>query len=307
MTFRNMRVWRYVDEVARAGSVRQAAERANITSSALLRRLQDIEHDLGTPIFERCPSGMKLTAAGELILRWIRSQNADLQRVMSQIAEMKGMQRGEIAIACSQAAQGFLGREINAFRREYPRIKFSVSVTDPGAALQALTDFETDLVLIFQPFSSADLQPIKTLQQRVVAVMAADHPLASKPSVRLSECGSYDVALSAPALGGRELLEKLLYAASGQLNVMFDSNSFTMLPSLLVDTQVIGFNLEIGVLDWLQDERLAVRPISDMQKASGPINLGQLKGRTLPLAAAKFAEHLKLALHRLGEQATRAA
>jgi len=304
MAFRNMRVWRYIDEVARAGSVRQAAERVNITSSALLRRLQDVEHDLGTPIFERYSSGMKLTAAGELLMRWVRSQNADLQRVMSQISELSGMQRGEISIACSQAAQSFLAQEINSFRRDYPRIKFSVSVTDPHGALKALTDFECDLVLIFQPFMSADLHVVRSVKQRMVAIMDRDHPLAKRETVRLSECGSYDVALSAPALGGREQMEKLLYAAAGRLNVMFDSNAFSMLPSLLVGTQVIGFNIEIGALDWMHDERLAVRPISDMQHASGPISLGQLKGRTLPLAAAKFAEHLRHALERFsGEPA----
>lgn len=299
MIFRNMRVWKYVDEVARAGSVRQAAERVNITSSALLRRLQDVEHDLGAPIFERYSSGMKLTAAGELLLRWVRSQNADLQRVLSQISELKGLQRGEISIACSQAAQSFLAHEINVFRRTYPRVKFSVSVSNPQEALQSLTDFECDLVLIFQPFASADLQVIGTLKQRVVAVMDKDHPLARRATVRLSECGSYDVALSAPALGGREYLERLLLSAAGHLNVMFDSNSFAMLPSLIVGTEVIGFNLEVGTLEWQHDGRLAIRPISDMPRASGPVTLAQLKGRTLPLAAAKFAEQLRGSLERL--------
>ncbi len=301
MVFRNMRVWRYVDEVARAGSVRQAAERVNITSSALLRRLQDVEHDLGTPIFERYSSGMKLTSAGELLMRWVRSQNADLQRVLSQISELEGLQRGEISISCSQAAQSFLAREINIFRQSFPRVKFNLSVTDPRAALQALTDFEADLVLIFQPFASADLQVIQTLKQKVVAVMDKDHPLAAQPAVRLADCGSYDVALSAPALGGRESLERLLFSAAGRINVMFDSNAFAVLPALIVGTEVIGFNLEIGTLDWREDARLAIRPISDMPWANGPVTLAQLKGRGLPLAAAKFAEQLALSLEELGK------
>ena len=53
MALRNQRIWAYIDEVARAGSVRQAAERLNMTPSALLRRIQDVEHDLGAPLFER--------------------------------------------------------------------------------------------------------------------------------------------------------------------------------------------------------------------------------------------------------------
>jgi len=43
---RHLKVWRYIDEVARTGSIRQAAERLNVTASALNRRLQDVEKEL---------------------------------------------------------------------------------------------------------------------------------------------------------------------------------------------------------------------------------------------------------------------
>ncbi len=50
---KHLRLLHYVDEVARVGSIRRAAERLNLTASALNRRIQDIEEELGTPIFER--------------------------------------------------------------------------------------------------------------------------------------------------------------------------------------------------------------------------------------------------------------
>ena len=57
---RHLKVWRYIDEVARTGSIRQAAERLNVTASALNRRLQDVEKELGTPLFDRLPRGVRL-------------------------------------------------------------------------------------------------------------------------------------------------------------------------------------------------------------------------------------------------------
>ena len=74
----HLRLLRYVDEVARVGSIRQAAERLHVAPSAVNRRIQDIEDELGTPIFERLPRGMRLTAAGELFVRYIRGRAADL-------------------------------------------------------------------------------------------------------------------------------------------------------------------------------------------------------------------------------------
>jgi DNA-binding transcriptional LysR family regulator len=166
VALRNQRIWAYIDEVARAGSVRQAAERLNMTPSALLRRIQDVEHDLGAPLFERHSLGVRLTAAGELFIRWIRTQSAELQRVYSQIEELGGLQRGDIRIACSQAvARSFLLQQVVDFRARHPNVKFRIVVTDHISAVRQLTEYEIDLALIFRPLRHPELHPILSIGQ----------------------------------------------------------------------------------------------------------------------------------------------
>lgn len=300
MALRSMRIWRYIDEVARVGSVRQAAERLNVTPSALLRRIQDVEYDLGAEIFERHVSGTQLTAAGEVLLRWVRSQNAELRRVYSQIEELTGLQRGEIRIGCSQAvARSFLLQEILIFRQQYPKIKFHVEVTDHGTALRTLGNYESDMILIFRPPVSADVQMITSVGQRLVAVMAADHPLAAKQDLRLRDCALYDVALPDRTFGGREIIEERLATSSTKLNIVFEANSFEMLSGFVMSTDVITFQIEIGSLSWQADPCFAVRPINDADTPYGPLVLAHLKGRTLPLAASKFAEQVSRSMDAL--------
>ncbi len=65
---RHLRILDYVDEVARAGSIRKAAERLNVTASAVNRRIADLEEELGAPLFDRRPRGVQLTAAGEVFV-----------------------------------------------------------------------------------------------------------------------------------------------------------------------------------------------------------------------------------------------
>ncbi len=288
-----MRIWRYIDEVVRAGSVRQAAERMNVTPSALLRRIQDVEHDLSVAIFERHATGVKLTAAGEVLIRWIRSQNSDLRRVYSEIEELSGLKRGEVSIACSQAvARSFLLEQIIAFNVEHPAVKFKVTVTDHQAAVQALTSYEADLVLIFRPSKSAELQPLLSIGQGLCAVMAADHPLAANSTVRIRECAEYDVALPEGNFGGRELIEEWLASSSNKLDITLEANSFDLLGDFVARTKALTFQIDVGTLLWQNDPRFAVRPISEADQTFGPLVLGQFKGRTLPLAPAKFAEQL---------------
>lgn len=303
-----MRIWRYIDEVVRAGSVRQAAERMNVTPSALLRRIQDVEHDLNAAIFERHATGVKLTAAGEVLIRWIRSQNSDLRRVYSEIEELSGLKRGEVSIACSQAvARSFLLEQIIAFNVDHPAVKFKVTVTDHQSAVQALTTYEADLVLIFRPSKSAELQTILTIGQGLCAVMAADHPLAAQETVRIRECAEYDVALPEGNFGGRELIEDWLASSSSKLNCTLEANSFDMLGDFVARTQALTFQIDVGTLLWQNDPRFAVRPIADADQAYGPLVLGQFRGRTLPLAPAKFAEQLARELDSLRSLPVRGA
>jgi DNA-binding transcriptional LysR family regulator len=293
MSLRNMRIWTYVEEVARAGSVRQASQRLNVTPSAVLRRIQDLEYDLGAAIFERDNSGVRLTSAGEVLIHWIRSQSADLQRVRSYIQELSGLQRGEIRIACSQApARGWLLKEILEFRNLHKNVNFRVSVGNHHEALQLLTAYEADLVLVFRPTRSASLQPIMTIGQGLVAVMAVDHPLAAKTSVRLRDCAAYDVALPDTSFGGREVLDNFDANSSTKFRVVFEANSFEILFSFVRATMAITFQVAIGADTLTRADGLAVAPVSDADGAYGPLVLGQLAGRALPHAAVKFAEQL---------------
>lgn len=291
---KHLRLLRYVDEVARAGSIRKAAERLNLTASALNRRVQDIEDDLGTQIFERLPRGVRLNAAGELLIRHIRTQLADMSRVRSQIEDLSGFRRGTVSIACSQAlAYELLPMAIAAYRHEFPLVEFDVKVRDHTDALRALGEFEVDLALVFRPSVMADFQVLASAEQRVVAIMAADHPLAASPGVRLRDCANFPLALPDRSYGGRQLLDEATSRSSFRFEPVVESNSFEFLRNYVRFEQAITFQIEIGAPATLRDRHgLIARPVAlrDIQPAM--LAMGQLRGRALPVAAAKFAEQL---------------
>src|SRR5262245_14360077 len=291
MSMRHLRFLRYVDEVARAGSIRRAAEQLHVTASAVNRRVIDLEEELGAPLFERRPRGVRLTAAGELFVRYIREQTGDVERMKSQIEDLKGFRRGTVRIACSQAlALDFLPREIANYRTKFPLVQFDVQVLDHERAMAALAAYEVDLVLVFRPSFLANFQPLMSLRQRLVALMAADHPLAGqKKRLRLSQMVGYPVALPERSLGGRQLLANALARANLQLNIAAESNSFEFLRNMVLRERLISFQIEIGAVE---NEALVVRHIDDRDLPHADLVLGQLRGRNLPVPAVKFAEQL---------------
>jgi len=128
-----------------------------------------------------------------------------------------------------------------------------------------------------------------SLQQRLVALMAADHPLAARKKIRLSECVGYPVALAERSLGGRQLLAEVLARSNLRFDIAAESNSFEFLRGMVLRGKAISFQIEIGAVE---SDELAVREIDNRDVPRADLVLGQLRGRNLPLASAKFAEQL---------------
>src|ERR1041384_68849 len=93
------RLLKYLDEVARLGSIRKASAQLNVASSAINRQILALENELGTPIFERMPRRLRLTATGEVLIAHVRDTLKGHARVESHIEALKGLTRGEVTIA----------------------------------------------------------------------------------------------------------------------------------------------------------------------------------------------------------------
>lgn len=287
----------FIDAIARAGSIRKAAEALAITSTALNRRVLALEEELGVPIFERLPRGVRLSTAGELLISHLRAQASDFAKLKGQIADLAGERRGHVTIACSQALLPFfLPDHIGRYRRDHPGVTFSVRLRDRAAAEAALVEHDADIALIFEPIRLSEVQILASARQTIHAVMASDHPLAGETTVRLRDCADYPVGLPTAQYGVRHLIDHALLRSSIRLRVAVDSDNFDFLRRYPVQEQLISFQIPIGLPDDGSAEGTVFRPVDTRDIPEGRLYLCQLRGRTLPVAAAKFAAQIEAAL-----------
>lgn len=293
MSLQYLRIFNYIDAIARSGSIRKAAEALFITPSALDRRLQDLEDDLGAVLFERHARGMRPTAAGELFLKHARHQRADYERLRTDIGHLQGLHRGTVNIAASQAlAFSLFPDVITQFRQGNPGINFSVRICDHTSVIQSLRDFEADLGLVYNVQPSADISPLLEVEQRLCAVMAESHPLAQQPDLRMRDCLRYPLALPDVSLGGRMLLDAFFARSSLSPNVVLESNSFEMLRNFVRGNDAVSFQIQVGTALARVQDGVTARHVDDRGLGSRPLTLAQLKGRHLPLPAMRFAQTL---------------
>ena len=290
---RYLKLFEYINAIVTSGSVRRAAEQLFITPSALDRRVQQLEEELEAPLFERHPRGMRLTAAGEIFLGYVRRHLAEIERVRSQIAGLQGLRHGRVDLVVSQAlALHFLPQQIRRFSAQFPGVSFFVRVVDHQEAERALLAFEADLAIVVAPKMNSEILAINVLSQPLVAMMSVAHPLAAEPIVRFSDCLNYPLVLPGPSLSSRGLLEPLLSRRYTPLQVRLETNSFELMRGLLQDHLSVGFQIEIGAPAEDDNSGITYRPFDPRDVRTAPLVCAQLHARTLSVAAARFADQI---------------
>lgn len=291
---RHLETFRLIEAVVRAGSIRRAAEDANITASALNRRIARFEDEFGAPIFERLSRGVRLNPAGELVLQHFRQQKSDLARVQSQVADLSGARRGHVSIACSQALLPyFLPAQIARYRRAHPGVTFSVRVRDRVQAEQELAHFASDLALVFEPVHLVDFEVLHAIPQSVCAVLAPDHPLAGQEELRLRDCLDHAHIAPAAQYGVRSLLDTAARQIRRSVDPAVETGSFELIRHYVLEEHLVGFQIGIGLAP---DRGIVARPIAARDLPHGHLLLGQMKGRALPVPSSRFAAQVATAL-----------
>ncbi len=294
---KHLTTFRLIDAIARSGSIRSAADQMAQTPSAVQRRLQAYEEELGYQIFDRSPGGVRLNAAGELVIQHIRETLAETVRLRSRIADLTGNRRGHVSLGCSQAlVPYFLPARIAAYQAEFPRVTFGVQVLEHRSASEALEDFSVDAVLVFSDGGVPEYEVLLAVPQQITAVMSRDHPLAEERPLRLWQCYDYPIAMPNRGFGGRTLLERSLYDKGFAKAPVLETNSFEYLKAHVAATDAITFQIQIGAPGADTPGAIIGRPIDKRDVPSGQLLLGKKPGRILPVAASRFVEDVRKAL-----------
>lgn len=285
---------RYIDTVARIGSIRRAAESLAITSTALNRRILAVEEDLGTPIFERMSNGVRLSVAGELFIQHVRQQLSDMERVQSQIADLSGERRGHVSIICGQALMlQLLPDLVRRYRADHSGVSFTAFVGGRQQAVSSLVDYAADLAFVFEMEASSAVQVLHEIPQQLHVLMSLEHPLAVKKQVRLSECTQFPLALPSRRAGIRHSLNVAAAKRSLELLPAVESDSADFLLKCLRSEPMLAFQIPVAFAAIGPGDGICAVPLHPNDLPPGMLQLAQQRGRHLPVAAARFASFIR--------------
>jgi DNA-binding transcriptional LysR family regulator len=288
------RLYVYFDAIIRHGSIRSAAEALRIASSALNRRVLDLERDVGTILFDRLPSGVRLTTAGEIFAAHVRRTLNDVRQVGEQIQDMQGLMTGHVAIGSAEsAAIDMLPKLIAGFQHEYPGARFTLAVDGPGEILNALLEDRVDIILTHAEPAHHDIVVRAVARMPFCAVMQPDHPLSVKPSLLISECQDFPIVLAQKNLAARALVDSTLTASSLKMQPVLVTNMFEVMKKYVRLTNAISFQFHLAPFDDATLDGLVAIPLADPQLAETQLILAVRRGRVLPSSASAVCQRIE--------------
>jgi DNA-binding transcriptional LysR family regulator len=235
------RALRYIDEVARQGSIRKAAKTLHVAASAVNRYILELEEELQAPIFERLPRGLKLTSSGEILIQHIRETLQAHQRMRMQIQSLKGLTRGEVVLATmATLAAGRIAEIVAAYREKHPQVSLRIMVGDRTTVAEMVALGQADLAIAYNLPDDTRLQRAAEFRHALGAVVAPTHPLATRKTVRMSDCLLYPLVLADRSLSLREVVEATAPARATLVPVV-ETNSMELMKRLARTTPHITF------------------------------------------------------------------
>ena len=226
---RRMRVLR---EVARQGSFSAAAEALSFTQSAVSQQIAALEREAGAVLVQRSARGVRLTEAGEAVVRHADAILARLAEAEAELDAIAGLRGGRLRLAAFESAGATLmPLAIAAFRARHPAVELSMSMLEPEDSLPLLRGGELDLALTFDAHR---LGPVvegialqHLLEDPMYLVLPGDHPLARKRHLRLADLAGEAWIGGALGCECNRLIARACARAGYDARIAFETDDYT--------------------------------------------------------------------------------
>jgi len=259
---RRMKVLR---EVAARGSFSAAAESLSFTQSAISQQVAALERETGAKLVERGPRGIRLTQAGEVLVKHADAVLARLSCAEEELQALAGLRGGKLRLSTFQSAGATLvPRAIAAFQRRYPDVELAMIQAEPDEATQLLRAGELDLAVVYDfegiPGGLDEtLDAVHLIDDRYDLLVAADHPLADKSRVRMSDLRDERWVNSTQGCGCRLAVLQACTNAGFEPNVAFETDEILSVQALVANGMGVTLMPQLALT--AVHPGVAVRPV----------------------------------------------
>ncbi len=245
----DLRDLRYFEAIARTGHLGKAAALLHRSQPALSGCLRRLEEALGTALFEKAGRGIRLTTAGQTLIRRAQSLRLMADDTIREVAEVGAGVVGQVRIGVLPTLARFLMPPLcRAFLQDAPAVKLRTIIAQNDMLAAQLDAGEVDFILTTATLASASLVSEAVLEDEAVVIASRTHPILRAKKPRLEDLLAYRWVLAPPSVGTRQWLERTFkqHRLPGP-QVQIETNLILMMPSLIYETELLTFTSRLHV------------------------------------------------------------
>lgn len=202
--------------IAQTGSFNRAAEKLYLTQPSVTARIQALEKELGQPLFERKPRGVRLTDAGRVLLPHAERVLQDLRKARQAVTDLGTATGGTLTVGSALTISTYTLPEMLAkFKTGYPAVEIAVRTGRSQAIQQLVLEDIVQMGLVHSPLAAhPDIEAVPLYAEPIVLVVHPGHPLAGRQEVTAEQLAAEPFITSDRASGYWSQVEQF-WASAG--------------------------------------------------------------------------------------------
>lgn len=238
-------------------SLTKAAEREHIATSAISKRISDLEIALDATLLHRQARGVEATAAGMALYTHARTVISSVERLVGELGDYSNGTKGHVRIAANRSSMmKGLPEDIRSFVDTHPDVKIDLEESSSPQVLRSVVDGRADLgVFTYGHADHFGLETFKYRRDRLIVLVPHDHPLSTRERLRFSEVLEYDVVNLQSVTEWDDHLKEAAERAGATLRIRYRTCGFDVVCGIVG----AGLGLAVvpsGVLTAIPDKRL---------------------------------------------------
>jgi len=244
--------------VALLGGFSRAAEALRISQPAISEQVRKLEQDHDVLLFYRDRRNVRLTTAGEELLRLTRGFFETERQIADYLSESRAALEGELRIIADAAHH--ITDILTRFRRRHPGITVTLSAGNTEEILDALRSYKAEIGVVGSPPPGGDMETLELSTTEIVAFAAHDLVPPSCQSFRFRELADWPLIWREEGSKTRQKLADEAARQKIKLRPAISAEGRETVREVVASGAGIGF---VSRAEYRHDDRMRLLPLTD--------------------------------------------
>jgi DNA-binding transcriptional LysR family regulator len=255
---------RLLTAATRGGSFAAAATACHVTPPAVTMQMQQLEADVGLPLFERNGRAFRLTDAGREILACAEKVEAALADCDAGLAAMKSLASGRVAVGVVSTAKYFAPQMLGAFARAHPGIDIELVIGNREDTIAAFKTGRLDVAVMGRPPEGVEVESALIGDHPQVIIAPPNHPLAKRRAIPPKDIAGETLLMRETGSGTRQSAERFLAKHHIKPRIGMEIGSNETIKQAVIAGLGIAFISAHTIASEVEDGRLMILDIAGL-------------------------------------------